>query len=677
MLPGSIAKVATLIAALEAGVIQPATRMTCPRRLEVDGHRLDCSHPDLGRPLDAVEALAHSCNGYFADIAGRLRRDDLDRAFGQLGLPPTSPRATVAASALGLDGATIPAERLLAAFVGLTTSGGSRVPPDVRRVVVDGLRGAAAFGTADAFRAAGLTALAKTGTAPMPGGGFEGLLVAVTPADRPSLSIVVMAPGAAGRDAARLAVEALAKVSPVGVAPSRRVRVGLAGPDGYRVISLPLEDYVSRVVSAEAAPGSGVEALNALAIVVRTFALRNEARHARDGFDLCDLTHCQVLGTATSATDAAAGATEGQALYYGGRPADVYYTASCGGHTERPSGAWPGSIDPPYLPARPEPTCVGRDRWETDVTAGDLGRALATTGRRGEMVRDLRITGRTASGRVASLQVLGLAPSDITGGDLRAAVGRTLGWQVLKSTLFSVTRTASGYRFTGSGRGHGVGLCVTGAARMAVAGDSSRAILAHYFPGAQIVGAGPSPGTIHISVPVGEERERERISSIGAAALREYSAKLGVRPPATVRVVAHPTVDAYTRATGQPWWTAGATRASRIDLIPLASLRQRAILEPTLRHEFAHVMTAGRLEGQPIWVREAVAMDLAGDPRFSTESASGRTASTAGGPCPTDAEWRALRSADELQRAYRRAAACYAAQRAAGKRGTGRPSRAE
>ena len=304
-----------------------------------------------------------------------------------------------------------------------------------------------------------------------------------------------------------------------------------------------------------------------------------------------------MLGTATSATDAAAGATEGQALYYGGRPADVYYTASCGGHTERPSGAWPGSIDPPYLPARPEPTCVGRDRWETDVTAGELGRALATTGRRGEMVRDLRITGRTASGRVASLQVLGLAPSDITGGDLRAAVGRTLGWQVLKSTLFSVTRTASGYRFTGSGRGHGVGLCVTGAARMAVAGDSSRAILAHYFPGAQIVGAGPSPGTIHISVPVGEERERERILSIGAAALREYSAKLGVRPPATVRVVAHPTVDAYTRATGQPWWTAGATRASRIDLIPLASLRQRAILEPTLRHEFAHVDDGGAARG--------------------------------------------------------------------------------
>ena len=45
------------------------------------------------------------------------------------------------------------------------------------------------------------------------------------------------------------------------------------------------------------------------------------------------------------------------------------------------------------------------------------------------------------------------------------AVGRTLGWQVLKSTLFDVERTATGYRFRGRGRGHGVGLCVLGSAR--------------------------------------------------------------------------------------------------------------------------------------------------------------------------------------------------------------------
>ena len=45
---------------------------------------------------------------------------------------------------------------------------------------------------------------------------------------------------------------------------------------------------------------------------------------------------------------------------------------------------------------------------------------------------------------------------------MRVAVGRTLGWQFIKSTAFELRRTAGEYRFTGHGSGHGVGLCVIG-----------------------------------------------------------------------------------------------------------------------------------------------------------------------------------------------------------------------
>ena len=69
VLPGSIAKIATLIAALESGVIGPDTRMPCPRHVDVDGRRVACSHPDVGRPIGPAEALAHSCNGYFVTVA--------------------------------------------------------------------------------------------------------------------------------------------------------------------------------------------------------------------------------------------------------------------------------------------------------------------------------------------------------------------------------------------------------------------------------------------------------------------------------------------------------------------------------------------------------------------------------------------------------------------------------
>ncbi len=89
ILPGSIAKIATLIAALDAGVVSPGTTMTCRRRIVVEGETLTCSHPQLGRPLTLAEALAHSCNFVFGSIAARLRREDLDRTLVSLGLPPS------------------------------------------------------------------------------------------------------------------------------------------------------------------------------------------------------------------------------------------------------------------------------------------------------------------------------------------------------------------------------------------------------------------------------------------------------------------------------------------------------------------------------------------------------------------------------------------------------------
>jgi hypothetical protein len=139
--------------------------------------------------------------------------------------------------------------------------------------------------------------------------------------------------------------------------------------------------------------------------------------------------------------------------------------------------------------------------------------------------------------------------------------------------------------------------------------------------------------------------------------------------------VFHSTVDDYTRASGTPWWTAGATRGTRIDFIPLSALRARGLLEKTIRHELAHVVTAERLAGRPIWVKEAVAMSLAGDPRIaeSPQAASGTaTGARLNRPmppsCPSDAEWVAIRSADALEDAYRRAAACFVAERSAGRR---------
>ncbi len=84
---------------------------------------------------------------------------------------------------------------------------------------------------------------------------------------------------------------------------------------------------------------------------------------------------------------------------------------------------------------------------------------------------------------MAQLALDGLKPDQISGQDFRVAIGRTLGWQHVKSTAFDLQVRDGAYRFTGHGSGHGVGLCVIGSARLAEQGTSATDILARYFPG--------------------------------------------------------------------------------------------------------------------------------------------------------------------------------------------------
>jgi peptidoglycan hydrolase-like amidase len=161
----------------------------------------------------------------------------------------------------------------------------------------------------------------------------------------------------------------------------RSLRVGvLRAGGGYSVSTLPMEDYVARVLAGEAARESRPAALEALAIAIRTFALANRGRHHADGFDVCDQTHCQVLRAASSATETAAQATAGRVLLRNGAPASIYYTASCGGRTEKPSAVWPGAEDPPFLPSRDDDACQGAPAWTADLAAADLFRALRGAG---------------------------------------------------------------------------------------------------------------------------------------------------------------------------------------------------------------------------------------------------------------------------------------------------------
>jgi SpoIID/LytB domain protein len=508
------------------------------------------------------------------------------------------------------------------------------------------------------------------------------------------------------------------------------IRVGVAkGGGNYDVQTIPLETYVARVLGGEALPNSDPAALEALAVAVRTYALANLDKHRADGFDICDETHCQVLRKANPATELAAEATAGQILLRNGAPASIFYHASCGGRTELPSAVWPGAEDPAYLPSAPDDACGGTPAWTAVLALSDLQRSLAAAGYKGTLT-DVRVAHRTQSGRVATLALDGLAPSSISGQDLRAVVGRTLGWQHIKSTAFELQHVGAAVRFAGHGSGHGVGMCVIGSVRLAAAGRTAPEILGRYFPGLDVgttlsrapdavlastgpaprvpsalgggastmaTGATASPGApvtppalaaalavvtrpalgasvslegLSISIPGGAAADHDRIRELTAKVRDELVRSLGVPAPLQVNVLVHATADDYTQVTGAPWYTSGIALDTTVHLLPLAYLQDRGLLERTLRRALVRLAVDGPLAARPEWVRVGASIyyaDSEPQPVAAPVARSGFYRPETPPSCPDDRELRQPASPGELSTAYARARACFARQVASGR----------
>jgi stage II sporulation protein D len=460
----------------------------------------------------------------------------------------------------------------------------------------------------------------------------------------------------------------------------RTVRVG-TGP-GRRVVTVPLEIYVARVLAGEGEPKAAPAAHQALAIAIRTYAFANQNRHQRDGYDLCDTTHCQVMRTASPASRRAAMATAGQMLMHQGRPAELFYSASCGGRTEAASTVWRGMPAYPYLRSVEDRVHEDDAPWTLVLSTTALRAALTKVGLGGDSLRSISVEDRTSSGRVTRLRVNGLRPPYISGEEFRAAVGPT----VLRSTAFSVRKTDAGYEFTGRGYGHGVGMCVLGAGRLAAKGQSAQQILDLYYPGLQLMtasgteapapgrfpappdeagSAAPAPAVPAVAAPVvvrvaGEAVvDRPALEQLAASAYGALSTMLGVSV-AQLTLTVHPTVEGFRAATGQPWWADSRVSGSAVDLQSPALLAQRAGLDFAVREAIANVLVSVSLAGRPVWVRVGAAR------YYARLSAGGGAVSPRNEKlvCPTDDELLLPLSAAVQREAERRAEACFARARA-------------
>ncbi len=245
-----------------------------------------------------------------------------------------------------------------------------------------------------------------------------------------------------------------------------------------------LEDYLRGVVSKEAPDYWPSEALKAIAIAARTYAIYQRFTKASDPYDVSGNVMSQDYGGRASeklTTTRAVQATAGLVVLYGQQMFPTFYHSTCGGMTEHARVM--GSYDLPPLRGGVSCTLCAASpffSWQRRLSKADVAWALHQSpyGSLGP-IQSIQVTQRTASGRAQEIAVTGaLRTVRLTGYDFRALFG----FDQIRSPLFTIVPLADSFILEGHGWGHGVGLCQWGAAELARRGFSATEILSFYYP---------------------------------------------------------------------------------------------------------------------------------------------------------------------------------------------------
>jgi len=294
-------------------------------------------------------------------------------------------------------------------------------------------------------------------------------------------------------DRKRLSVNGRAVASLIISAPA----VAIVNGKGYRgsieiapserglivVNELPLEEYLVGLINCEISSVWPLEAIKAQAVVARSFALyQKEARRGAPYHLEATILDQVYDGCAVEDARAALGVREtaGEVLTFNGSVALAFFHSNCGGHTEAVEQVWSAKLS--YLGGVPCRYCLDAPTasWDVTLPLSKIEVLLKGGGVPVAGLRNIRTGPRNGSGRLSTVQLITLKGIQ----ELPATTFRkALGYTVIRSTGFEVTVSGDSARFTGSGYGHGVGLCQWGARSRAADGFSYREILAYYYPG--------------------------------------------------------------------------------------------------------------------------------------------------------------------------------------------------
>lgn len=292
------------------------------------------------------------------------------------------------------------------------------------------------------------------------------------------------------------------------------------------VNKVQVEDYLRGVVPHEIGPSAPMAAVEAQTILARTYALRNLRRFTVDNYEMCATTQCQVYfgwKDPVPTADQAIANTRGLVLTYNNELIDAVYSSTTGGVTAAFTDVWNGASRP-YLQPVVDSVAgswnlgqksladeknlrqfIGQKqgfnedgwnyfRWTKTASLkqlnGDLKKYLS--GKQHPLknfttIRSMQVVTRSSGGRIRQLQVV------LDNGQVMLEKDEVIrAFEAPNSLLCYLDPLAeagvlTGYRFTGGGLGHGVGLSQTGSYKLAQIGWNRDKILSFYYPNTQLL----------------------------------------------------------------------------------------------------------------------------------------------------------------------------------------------
>lgn len=271
-----------------------------------------------------------------------------------------------------------------------------------------------------------------------------------------------------------------------GAIPSQEPTISVFFHQTGETKSLPLETYLEGVIAAEMDPNWPLAALEAQAIVARTFTLKKmgegpiKGRNAQASTDPKEF-QAYDASKVNDRVKQAVNNTRGQVITYGGKPIIAWFHASSGGRTASAvEGLNYRKENAPY--AQPvtdiqqEPVHV----WTATFSSNEIINAATSLGVQSDKLTSISIGRKGASGRAETLVING---KEVSAPQFRLAVGD----KKMRSTLIDSLRLEGAtVHMKGRGYGHGVGMSQWGAWLLAQRGKSAQEIVTYYFKGVRI-----------------------------------------------------------------------------------------------------------------------------------------------------------------------------------------------